>query len=76
MEKDKSLAVFENFRIRRHYDVEKEKWYFSLSDIIAALTEQKDFNRAQSYWTTLKNRLRKEGSEIITSCDKLKMISP
>jgi hypothetical protein len=71
----KSLAIFEAFKIRRHYDEEKEKWYFSVIDIVAALTEQPDFKRAQSYWTTLKNRLRKEGSEIVTKCDQLKLLS-
>ena len=72
---ENSLAVFETFKIRRHYDKEKEKWYFSVIDIVAALTEQTDFKRAQSYWTTLKNLLNKEGSEIVTNCDKLKLLS-
>ena len=72
---ENSLAVFETFKIRRHYDEGKEKWFFSVIDIVAALTEQTDFKRAQSYWTTLKNRLKKEGSEIVTNCDKLKLLS-
>ena len=74
-EKNKSLAIFETFKIRRHFDEDKEKWYFSVIDIVAALTEQTDFKKAQSYWTTLKNRLKKEGSEIVTNCDKLKLVS-
>ena len=72
---EKALVIFETFRIRRHYNEEKEKWFFSVIDIVAALTDQTDFKRAQSYWTTLKNRLKKEGSEIVTNCDKLKLIS-
>ncbi|MDP4008645.1 MAG: BRO family protein [Candidatus Peregrinibacteria bacterium] len=68
-----TLAIFENFRIRRHYDEKTETWYFSVIDIIAALTEQQDFKKAQSYWTTLKNRLKKEGNESVTKCDKLKL---
>jgi hypothetical protein len=44
-------------------------------DIIAALTEQLDFKKAQSYWTTLKSRLRREGNESVTKCDKLKLLS-
>ena len=74
-EKNKSLTIFETFKIRRIYDEEKEVWCFSVIDIIAVLTDQKDFKKAQSYWTTLKNRLKKEGSEIVTNCDKLKMLS-
>lgn len=70
-----SLAIFENFRIRRHYDEKQETWYFSVIDIIAALTEQLDYNRAKTYWTTLKNRLKNEGSEVVTKCDRLKMLA-
>ncbi|MCX5751124.1 MAG: BRO family protein [Candidatus Saganbacteria bacterium] len=70
-----SLAIFENFKIRRYYDEKAETWYFSVIDIIAALTEQLDFKKAQSYWTTLKNRLKKEENESVTKCDKLKMQS-
>ena len=52
--------------------MQKELW-FSIVDVVAALTEQADHKRAQSYWTTLKNRLKQEGSEVITKCDQLKM---
>jgi hypothetical protein len=74
-DKNKSLTIFEAFKIRRHYDEEKEKWYFSVIDIIAALIEQSDFKKAKSYWTTLKGRLKNEGSELVTNCDQLKMLS-
>jgi len=70
-----TLAVFENYKIRRFYDEKTETWYFSVIDIIAALLEQKDFKKAQSYWTTLKSRLKREGNESVTKCDKLKMQS-
>ncbi len=70
-----TLAVFENYKIRRIYDEKQEKWYFSVIDIIAVLVEQKDFKKAQSYWTTLKSRLKKEENESVTKCDKLKMQS-
>lgn len=75
MSNKKELAIFENFKIRRHYDEKTETWFFSVIDIIAALTEQQDFKKAQSYWTTLKSRLKKEGNESVTKCDKLKMQS-
>ncbi len=75
MKNDTSLAIFEAHKIRRFYDEKKETWYFSVIDIIAALTEQSDYNRAKTYWTTLKNRLKNEGSEVVTKCDRLKMIA-
>ncbi len=69
----KNLVIFENFNIRRQYDEDSETWYFSVIDIVAVLTDQKDFKKAQSYWTTLKSRLKKEGNESVTKCDKLKL---
>lgn len=73
--KNTDLAIFEDYNIRRHFDEKNEKWYFSVTDIMAALTNQKDFKKAQSYWTTLKSRLKKEGNESVTKCDKLKLIA-
>ncbi len=68
-----TLAIFEDFKIRRIYDEEKEMWYFSVVDIIAALTQQKDFQTARKYWNKLKERLNKEGSEVVTKCHQLKL---
>ena len=73
--RNKSLAIFENFKIRRYYDEKTETWYFSVIDIIAALINQANFKIAKSYWTTLKSRLKNEGSELVTKCDQLKMQS-
>ena len=70
---DKSLAVFENYKIRRHYDEETETWYFSVVDIIQVLIQQPDYQSARNYWKVLKNRLKKEGSESVTKCNRLKM---
>lgn len=75
MTEEKEIAIFEGQKIRRMWDEDKELWYFSVIDVVAALTEQTDFKKAQSYWTTLKNRLKKEGSEVVTKCDKLKLQS-
>jgi len=69
------ISTFEDKKIRRHWDEEQEKWYFSVIDIIAVLTEQLNFKKAQSYWTTLKSRLKQEGNESVTKCDKLKLRS-
>lgn len=72
---DQKIAFFEGKKIRRIWDKKQEKWYFSVIDIIAIFTEQSDFKKAQSYWTTLKSRLKKEGNESVTKCDKLKLQS-
>jgi len=68
-----SLAVFENYKIRRIYDENTEKWYFSIIDIILVLTQQDDYQAARNYWKVLKNRLNKQGSESVTKCNQLKM---
>lgn len=70
---EKSLAVFENYEIRRHYDERNETWYFSVVDILQALIQQADYQAARNYWKVLKNRLRKEGSESVTKCNRLKL---
>jgi DNA-damage-inducible protein D len=70
---DNSLAFFENYKIRRHYDEDKETWYFSVVDIIQVLIQQPDYQTARKYWNKLKERLKKEGSELVTNCHQLKM---
>lgn len=67
------LSVFEDYKIRRIYDEEKEIWYFSVIDIIQILTEQEDYQKARKYWNKLKERLTEEGSELVTFCHQLKM---
>jgi len=67
------LTLFEDYNIRRVYDEKTETWFFSVVDVVAALIEQNDYKKAKSYWTTLKNRLKKEGSQLVTKCDQLKL---
>lgn len=69
------LALFEKFKIRRLYDKEKEVWYFSVVDIIQILTEQPDYQTARKYWNKLSERLKKEGSQSVTNCHRLKMVA-
>lgn len=66
-------AIFEKFRIRRQFEEKSQKWFFSLIDVIAALTEQADYQKARKYWNKLKERLVKEGSQSVTNCHQLKM---
>jgi len=68
-----SLAIFEGYKIRRHYDEKTETWYFSVVDIIQALIQQPDFQTARKYWNKLKERLKKEGSESVSNCHRLKL---
>ena len=68
-----SLAIFEGYKIRRHYDENTETWYFSVIDIIQVLIQQPDYQAARNYWKVLKNRLKKEGSESVTKCNRLKL---
>lgn len=71
-----SLTLFKGKKIRRHWDEKQEKWYFSVVDIVQVLTDQIDFTRARKYWNKLAERLRKEGSEVVTKCHQLKMLAP
>lgn len=67
------LAIFEDYKIRRIYDEETETWFFSIVDIIQVLIQQSDYQAARNYWKVLKNRLKKEGSESVTKCNRLKL---
>ncbi len=67
----KTLAVFEDHKIRRVYDEKLETWYFSVVDIIQVLIQQTDYQAARNYWKVLKNRLNKEESESVTKCNRL-----
>lgn len=73
MSQEQALAIFENFKIRRIYDEKTETWLFSVVDIVAALIQQPDYQAARNYWKVLKNRLKKEGNESVTKCNRLKL---
>ena len=66
-------ALFEGREIRSIWDSKKEEYYFSVVDVIGALTDSKD---PRKYWSVLKSRLKKEGSEVTTNCSQLKMLAP
>lgn len=73
MTKKDAIKIFEDKKIRTVWDSEKEKWYFSIVDVIAVLTDSIDYQTARNYWKVLKNRLLKEGNETVTNCNQLKM---
>ncbi len=67
------MTLFEDYQIRRVYDEEVEIWWFSVIDIVQVLTQQSDYKAARNYWKVLKNRLNKEGSQLVTNCNQLKL---
>ncbi len=69
MKKDTAIKLFESKKVRTAWDEEQEKWYFSIVDIIAILTQSIDSN---AYWRKLKQRLKEEGNETVTNCHGLK----
>ena len=75
MSQNDKIQLFEDKRIRTAWDEEKEEWYFSIVDVVAVLTDQPDQRHAAKYWSVLKTRLKKEGSELTTNCSQLKMRS-
>ena len=72
MKKQSEIKLFEDKQIRSLWDTEKEKWYISIVDVIALLTESVDAN---AYWRKLKQRLKAEGNETVTNCHGLKMLA-
>lgn len=73
MTENDKLQIFEDHTIRTAWNETQEEWYFSVVDVVAVLTEQKDNRRAAKYWSVLKTRLKNEGSELTTNCSQLKM---
>ena len=65
-----SIKLFEERKVRTAWDDEQEKWYFSIVDVVAVLTDSKD---STAYWRKLKQRLKEEGNETVTNCHALKM---
>ena len=74
MNEENKLVVFHDKKIRRIWH--KDEWYFSIVDIVAVLTDQDDFQKARKYWNKFSQRLREEGSEVVTICHQLKLPTP
>lgn len=70
------VQLFEDQPIRTAWVEDEEEWYFSVVDVVGILTEQPDIDGARNYWKVLKNRLKEEGSQLVTNCNQLKMRSP
>ena len=72
MKHQNAIQIFEQKQVRTLWDPGQEKWYISIVDVIAVLTESPNPN---NYWKVLKSRLKKEGSQLVTDCNQLKMQS-
>jgi hypothetical protein len=72
MTKETAIKLFEEKQVRSIWDAEQEKWYISIVDVVALLTESSDAN---AYWRKLKQRLKGEGNETVTNCHGLKMLA-
>ena len=70
MSQKEAIKIFEEKKVRTLWDDEEEKWYFSIVDVCAVLT---DSPNPRNYWKVLKHRLIKEGNETVTNCNQLKM---
>lgn len=72
MTKDNTIKLFEEKQVRSVWDAEQEKWFISIKDVVAILT---DSPNPQVYWRVLKKRLKDEGNETVTNCNGLKMLA-
>jgi prophage antirepressor-like protein len=70
------VQLFESAHIRTAWDEDAEKWWFSALDIVAALTDQNDYAKVRNYWKWLKNKLKQEGSEVVSDTNQLKLEAP
>ena len=70
------IKLFEQRQVRTAWDEDSEKWWFSILDIIAILTDQADYKKVRNYWKWLKNKLKEEGSEVVSITNQLKLKAP
>lgn len=72
MTKESAIKLFEQNQVRSLWNEEEEQWYFSIVDVVGILSDSPNPN---NYWKVLKSRLKKEGSQLVTDCNQLKMLS-
>ena len=73
---ENNIRIFEDKKIRTAWNESEEEWYFSIVDVVQVLTDQPNFDTARKYWNKLKQRLKVEGSQLVSNCHQLKMPSP
>jgi hypothetical protein len=73
MKNQNKIKLFQDKKVRTHWNDNEEQWYFSIVDAILVLTNQENYQGARNYWKVLKHRLAKEGNETVTNCNQLKL---
>src|ERR1035437_10743923 len=73
---EEKVQLFETQQVRTAWDEHSEKWWFSVLDIIAILTDQADYKKVRNYWKWLKNKLKEEGNEVVSITNQLKLKAP
>ena len=71
-----SIRFFDDREVRAVWDEQNAKWWFSVLDIVALLTDQDDYTRTRNYWKYLKAKLRKENSQVVSATTQLKFLAP
>jgi len=71
-----SIRFFDDREVRAIWDEENAKWWFSVLDIVAVLTDQNDYVKTRNYWKYLKDKLKKENSEVVSATTQLKLLAP
>lgn len=70
-----SIRFFDDKEVRAVWDDDNSKWWFSVLDIVAVLTDQDDYNKTRNYWKYLKTKLKKENSQVVSKTTQLKLIA-
>jgi hypothetical protein len=70
------IKLFQKQKVRSIWDENSEEWFFSVIDIVKILTDQDDYQMARKYWNKLAERLKNEGSQVVTKCHRLKILAP
>ena len=71
-----SIRFFKDYKVRAVWDEENSKWWFSVLDIVGAINQQDDYEKNRNYWKYLKNKLKKEGSELVSVTNQFKLLAP
>ncbi len=71
-----SIRFYNDREVRAVWDDEQSKWWFSVLDVVGAINEQDNYSRTRNYWKYLKTKLRKQGSELVSATNQLKLLAP